>query len=85
MQFLRTERFKKDFQQLPTAIQDRTIKALERFVANPRHPSLQVKKMEGAPDIWELRVSDNYRVTFQRFSGGVLLRRVGTHNVLRQP
>ena len=85
MQFLRTERFKKDFQHLPADIQERTIKMLERFAANPRHPSLQVKKMEGAPGIWELRVSDNYRVTFQRFSGGVLLRRIGTHNILRQP
>lgn len=84
MQLLRTERFKKDFQHLPVEIQERTTKALERFVANPRHPSLQVKKMEGTPDIWELRVSDNYRVTFQRFPGGVLLRRIGTHNVLRQ-
>ena len=85
MQLLRTERFKKDFQRLPTEIQDRSRKAFERFVANPRHPSLQVKKMDGAPDIWELRVSDNYRVTLQRFQGGVLLRRIGTHNILRQP
>ena len=85
MQFLRTERFKKDFQQLPVDVQERTIKALERFATNPRHPSLQVKKMEGAPGIWELRVSDNYRVTFQRFQGGALLRRIGTHNVLRHP
>ena len=85
MQFLRTERFKKDFQRLPAELQARAINALERFIANARHPSLQVKKMEGAPGIWELCVSDNYRVTFQRFQGGVLLRRIGTHNVLRQP
>ena len=85
MQLLRTERFKKDFQQLPTEIRERTINAFERFLANPRHPALQVKKMEGAPGIWELRVSDNYRATFQRFPGGMLLRRVGTHSVLRQP
>ena len=85
MQFLRTERFKKDFHHLPTEVQERAVKSLERFVVNPRHPSLQVKTMEGAPGIWELRVSDNHRVTFQRFRGGVLLRRLGTHNVLRHP
>ena len=85
MRLLRTERFKKDFQHLPTELQERAANVLERFVTNPRHPSLQVKKMEGAPGIWELRVSDNYRVTFQRFPGGVLLRRIGTHNILRQP
>ena len=85
MQFLRTERFKKDFHHLPSDIQARATKALELFATNPRHPSLHMKKMEGAPGIWELRVSDNYRVTFQRFTGGVLLRRIGTHNILRTP
>ena len=85
MQLFRTERFKKDFKRLPTEIQERAGKALELFVSNSRHPSLHVKKMEGAPDIWEMRVSDNYRITFQFVQEGVLLRRVGTHNVLRQP
>ena len=85
MQCLRTERFRKDFKQLPHDIHARASKALELFVANPRHPSLQVKKMEGAPGIWELRVSDNYRITFQWIQGAVLLRRIGTHDVLRQP
>lgn len=85
MQLLRTERFKKDFKRLPTEIQDRVGKALELFVSHPRHPSLHAKKMEGAPDIWELRVTDSYRITFQFVQEGVLLRRVGTHNVLRQP
>jgi mRNA-degrading endonuclease RelE of RelBE toxin-antitoxin system len=85
MRFLRTKRFKKEFARLPSEIQQRAAKSLELFAGNPRHPSLHVKKMEGAPGIWELRVTDNYRMTFQRFEGGVLLRRVGTHNVLRQP
>ena len=85
MQLLRAERFKKDFKQLPTEIQRRMAKALELFLTNSRHPSLHVKKMEGAPDIWELRVTDNYRITFQFLQEGVLLRRVGTHHVLRQP
>lgn len=85
MQLLRTERFKKDFKRLPTEIQERVDKALELFVSHPRHPSLHAKKMEGAPDILELRVTDNYRITFQFVQEGVLLRRVGTHNVLRQP
>ena len=85
MQLLRTERFKKDFRHLPRDIHDRLPIILDRFLANPRHPSLHAKKMEGVRDIWELRVSDNYRVTFQFVQEGVLLRRIGTHNVLRQP
>ena len=85
MRLLRTERFKKDFRHLPTEIQERATKSLELFVSNPRHPSLHTKKMEAAPGIWELRVTDNYRITFHRFQDGVLLRRVGTHNILRHP
>ena len=85
MQLLRTERFKKDFQGLPSDIQSRTEKALALFMANRRHPSLHVKKMEGTRDIWELRVTDNHRITFQLVQEGALLRRVGTHNILRQP
>ena len=85
MVIVRTERFKKDFQGLPAEIQQRLGKALELFWTDPRHPSLRVKKMEGAPGIWEFRVSQNCRVTFQYDGGTVILRRVGTHNVLRKP
>lgn len=85
MEFFRTQRFKKDFKHLPVEIQERVGKTLARLMSDTRHPSLHMKKMEGAPDIWELRVSDNYRITFQFVQEGVLLRRVGTHNVLRQP
>jgi mRNA-degrading endonuclease RelE of RelBE toxin-antitoxin system len=85
MALLRTERFKKDFKALPADLQERVGVMLERFVVNPRHPSLRVKKMEGGSDVWELRVSDHYRITFQFAREGVLLRRVGTHDVLRQP
>jgi len=85
MPLLRTERFKKDFKRLPREIQEKFPTVLERFVSNPRHPSLHVKKMEGVREVWELRVTDNYRVTFQFVQEGVLLRRIGTHNVLRHP
>ena len=82
---LRTERFKKDFKRLPREIQTRTAKVLELFLSNPRHHSLHVKKMEGTPSVWELRVSQTCRITFQFEQEGVLLRRIGTHNVLNRP
>lgn len=85
MQLLWAARFKKDFQRLPADVQERTAEVLALFLANRRHPSLHVKKMEGAPDIWELRVTDNYRITFHYVREGVLLRRIGTHDLLRHP
>lgn len=85
MLLFRTERFQKDFKRLPADIRARVPVVLERFLANPRYPSLHAKKMDGAPDIWELRISDNYRITFQFVKEGVLLRRIGTHDLLRHP
>ena len=84
MEFKRTERFRKDFRKLPGQVQDRAIHALEQYESDRDHPSLHVKKMEGAPGIWEMRVSDNYRITFQTEDGGILLRRIGTHDILRR-
>lgn len=85
MQFFWTAPFKKDYKHLPSDVRERTNQTLRRFASDSRHPSLHVKKMESVSDIWEMRVSDNYRITFQFVQEGVLLRRVGTHNVLRQP
>lgn len=85
MLILRTERFKKDYHRLPAEIQTRAGRNLEIFLRNHRHPSLGVKRMEGAPDIREMRVSGNYRITFEFVEEGVLLRRIGTHNIFRRP
>ena len=43
------------------------------------------KKMEEQKDIWELRVSASYRLTFQISGDTYILRRVGTHDVLKKP
>ena len=85
MQFFWTEPFKKDYKHLPLEVREKADQTLGRFSANPRHPSLHVKKMEGSKDIWEIRVTGNYRITFQFVREGVLLRHMGTHNILRQP
>jgi len=52
---------------------------------NPKHPSLRTKKMEGYPSVWEVRITGGYRLTF-RIEGDIyLLRRVGTHDILKRP
>jgi len=50
---------------------------------NPRHPSLRVKKIQGAGNIWEMSVTKSYRITFQRKEEIILLRNTGTHDILR--
>ena len=79
----RTERFKRDFQSLPDPIRRRTEKQLTLLLQNPRHPSLRIKKLEGTSDIWEGRITRKYRFTFQMLEDRCILRRVGSHDILK--
>lgn len=79
-----TESFRKDFGQLPRKIQRLTEKQLEIFCRNPRYPSLNVKKMAGLKDIWEGMITSNYRFTFQLDDKTCVLRRIGTHDILKK-
>lgn len=81
----RTQRFKKEFESLPPPIQQRARKQLALLLTNPRHPSLQIKKMKGYENLWEGRVTQHYRFTFRVEGETFLLLRIGTHDLLRQP
>jgi mRNA interferase RelE/StbE len=65
MKYRRSDHFKQAYQNLPAAIQDKAKKAFRLFQEDPRHPSLVVKKIKGTADIWEGRVDQQYRFTFQ--------------------
>lgn len=65
MIYRRTKRFKAAYDQLPREIQEKAIKAFELFQENPRHPSLVIKKIKGVEGIWEGRIDQFYRFTFQ--------------------
>ena len=41
--------------------------------------------MRGREDIWEMSVTMSFRITFQVDESAVVLRRIGTHDTLRQP
>ena len=85
MRFTRTEAFKRDFRGLDGDSRGRVEAALLKMAENPRHPSLRTRKMEGRPDIWEARASRTHGITFHWEGEDIILRRVGTHDVLRRP
>ena len=64
MIFRRSERFKRAFKILPASVQKKALKAFVLFAENPKHPSLQVKKVKGFEDIWEGRIDRQYWYTF---------------------
>jgi len=50
-------------------------------MTDPRHPSLQIKKIKGTRSIFEARVNDFYRFTFEYGANNeIILRVVGPHN-----
>lgn len=85
MRLLPTEQFRRHYARLPSEVQNQVDRKLELLLAHPRHPSLQVKKMQGTAKIWELRVTQGHRVTFQIEGDLYVLRKVGTHDILRKP
>ena len=77
--------FVRDYRKLPRQIQIAVDKQIELLLSNPGHPSLNTKRMNDPRDIWEGRITKSYRLTY-RIGGDIyFLRRVGTHDVLKNP
>jgi len=79
----RSASFFKDYKNLPAQIQIRADKQLLSLVENPKHPSLRIKKLRGT-DIFEIRVTQGYRLTFKIEKEFLILRRIGTHDLLKR-
>jgi len=80
-----TVSFQKDYRNLSGGLQKVLDKKLSLFLENPRHPSLQVKKMDGFESIYEARFTKGHRFTFQKKEMTYLIRRAGPHDILRHP
>ncbi len=85
MKLFYTKAFKKDYKSLSPKIQEKTDKAISLLLSNLTHPSLRVKKMSGQENIWEGSITMQYRFTFHVEKDIFILRRVGTHNILKSP
>ena len=75
-----TPRFKRFFSRLNKEEQEQARTKLELFFEDSRHPSLHSKKIKGTTGIWESRVNDDIRFTWQYYQDGVLLRVIGHHD-----
>lgn len=85
MELYFTESFKRDYRKLPLEIQRLLDKQLISLLRDNQHPSLRTKKMQGHTDIWEGRISKNYRFTFKIKNNQYIIRRSGAHSILRNP
>jgi len=80
-----TRIFDKSFQRLPKTAREQTLTKLDLFLGDASHPSLRVKRLKGSDRIWEMSITMNYRVTFEIGDDQIILRRIGTHDILRNP
>lgn len=102
MKFERTERFKRDYRRLPAKHKREFKEAVAAFhsgaeraadgQSSPWDNSLRVKRVEGAPGVWEMTWSwsgPDGRATWEWIEVGgqpaVRWRRIGTHAVFRDP
>ena len=87
LKLTRTERFKRSVLDLDPRAREKLRKQLGILISNPRHPSLGVKKIKGTKSIFEARVDDHYRFTFEYGEKGeIILRVVGPYNsALKRP
>lgn len=85
MKLLFTKNFVREYRKLPQQIQKATDKQLGLLLSNAQHQSLCIKKMQDPRNIWEGRVTESYRFTFQIEEDTYTLRKVGTHDILKKP
>ncbi len=75
-----TERFIKQYAQLPEMIQRKVDKALRLLDANYRHPGLRSHPLEGTPGVFEAYVDRKYRITCERRGNTFIIRNLDNHD-----
>ncbi|MEW6609654.1 MAG: hypothetical protein AB1414_19785 [bacterium] len=85
MKLYPTKQFVECYESLSPNIQRQVDKKLKLLLVDIRYPSLRAKKIQGTNNIWEARVTKEYRFTFQIEEELYILRKVGTHNILKTP
>ncbi len=90
-----TKQFLRDYKKLNKSYVEDWKEARKRFVKSLKSkrmdPRLRVKRVQGAPGIWEMSFAGDGRVTFQygeeikKGETHVVLRRIGKHKVLDTP
>jgi mRNA-degrading endonuclease RelE of RelBE toxin-antitoxin system len=74
-----TARARRDFDGLSPQIKTRVRKQFDLLSDNLRHPSIQAKKYDEGNDIWQGRITRDYRFYFQIIGDEYLIIRIIPH------
>ncbi len=75
-----TRQFWRLFGDLPPEVQQEAKRAYRLFRANPAHPSLHFKKLEGEDDIYSVRIGLDYRALAVMKRNRVVWYWIGSHS-----
>lgn len=64
MHLVFSKRFDRSLRQAPQAVQRAFWKQSELLLSDPRHPSLRAKKYEDVDNLWQARVTRDWRFYF---------------------
>jgi hypothetical protein len=74
-----TRRFWHLYQELPQPVRRLAVKNYTLWRDNPRHPSLDFKKLSGPSERFSIRVGDHYRALGHKIDGGYEWVWIGSH------
>ena len=78
-----TKSFKKHYKKLSDIEKKQTKKKLSFFIANPTHPSLRTKKIQGSNGLWESSVNMDIRIIwYYEDNEMIILLDIGHHDIL---
>jgi hypothetical protein len=80
-----TRTFKKRLGKKPAAMQAAILECVNRLMTDPRHPGLNMHRVQGHPGVWEAYVDQGNRVTFEREGENLTFRMNCNHDILRRP
>ncbi len=63
---------------LPKEVRLKFWDQLEKLIADPSYPGLRNEKLKGTPH-WAFTITMNYRATYLRTEGGLVITAIGTH------
>lgn len=78
----RLPHFERAYKSLGPQIQKGVDEAIKDLFKNPFPPGRHVHKMGGYRNIWEVRINQDYRMSFQLDGDKAILRNVDSHDKL---
>lgn len=76
-----TQRLKADYQSLSEAVQKKLKKQIQFLAENPKHPSLQIHRIQGTA-YWEFYIDRSHRCIFRQEGMTYYLLAAGPHKVI---